>query len=105
MIKEISPPGLEPGSLGWEPSINSATGTRTWVARVRAEYPNQLDYGGLEKKLKKKKMECSEMFIYVLECTDWMDSRRRQVRFEVRSSEHVLWCYDIQYVGKVRELR
>ena len=27
----------------WE---NSATGTRTRVARVRAEYPNQLDYGG-----------------------------------------------------------
>ena len=25
----------------------SATGTRTQVARVRAEYPNQLDYGGL----------------------------------------------------------
>ena len=25
---------------------NSATGTRTQVARVRAEYPNQLDYGG-----------------------------------------------------------
>jgi hypothetical protein len=24
----------------------SATGTRTWVARVRAEYPNQLDYSG-----------------------------------------------------------
>ena len=24
----------------------SATGTRTRVARVRAEYPNQLDYGG-----------------------------------------------------------
>ena len=23
---------------------NSATGTRTRVARVRAEYPNQLDY-------------------------------------------------------------
>ena len=27
----------------WE---NSATGTRTRVARVRAEYPNQLDYSG-----------------------------------------------------------
>ena len=25
---------------------NSATGTRTRVAQVRAEYPNQLDYGG-----------------------------------------------------------
>jgi hypothetical protein len=25
---------------------NSATGTRTRVARVRAGYPNQLDYGG-----------------------------------------------------------
>ena len=29
------------------PSKNSATGTRTRVARVRAEYPNQLDYSGL----------------------------------------------------------
>ena len=27
-------------------SQNSATGTRTRVARVRAEYPNQLDYSG-----------------------------------------------------------
>ena len=26
---------------------NSAAGTRTRVARVRAEYPNQLDYSGL----------------------------------------------------------
>ena len=26
--------------------INSATGTRTRVARVRAAYPNQLDYSG-----------------------------------------------------------
>ena len=25
---------------------NSATGTRNWVARARAEYPNQLDYSG-----------------------------------------------------------
>ena len=27
---------------------NSATGTRTRVARVRAEYPNQLDYSGVD---------------------------------------------------------
>ena len=27
-------------------SQDSATGTRTRVARVRAEYPNQLDYSG-----------------------------------------------------------
>ena len=26
--------------------LNSATGTRTRVARVRAEYPSQLDYSG-----------------------------------------------------------
>ena len=26
----------------------SATGTRTRVARVRAEYPNQLDYSGID---------------------------------------------------------
>ena len=30
---------------------NSATGTRTRVARVRAEYPNQLDYSGFWWKL------------------------------------------------------
>ena len=30
---------------------NSATGTRTRVARVRAEYPNQLDYSGDAEKL------------------------------------------------------
>jgi hypothetical protein len=31
-----------------EPGVpkSSATGTRTRVARVRAEYPNQLDYSG-----------------------------------------------------------
>ena len=28
------------------PDQNSATGTRTRVARMRAEYPNQLDYSG-----------------------------------------------------------
>ena len=28
--------------------LSSATGTRTQVARVKAEYPNQLDYIGLE---------------------------------------------------------
>ena len=26
--------------------VNSATGTRTRVAQVRAEHPNQLDYSG-----------------------------------------------------------
>ena len=30
--------------------IDSATGTRTRVARVRAEYPNQLDYSGISLK-------------------------------------------------------
>ena len=31
----------------WRRDRNSATGTRTRVARVRAEYPNQLDYSGI----------------------------------------------------------
>ena len=31
---------------GWA-LYNSATGARTRVARVRAEYPNQLDYSGV----------------------------------------------------------
>ena len=30
----------------WVTGRNSATGTRTRVARVKAEYPNQLDYSG-----------------------------------------------------------
>ena len=44
---DIPPPGLKHGSHGGETSMgHSATGTRTRVARVRAEYPNQLDYSG-----------------------------------------------------------
>ena len=35
-----------PSSLPTAHCQNSATGTRTRVARVRAEYPNQLDYSG-----------------------------------------------------------
>ena len=34
------------GTASGGPSEISATGTRTRVARVRAEYPNQLDYSG-----------------------------------------------------------
>ena len=33
-------------------AMHFATGTRTRVARVRAEYPNQLDYSGLAMALK-----------------------------------------------------
>ena len=36
---------LDPSAT--ETRTSSATGTRTRVARVRAEYPNQLDYSGL----------------------------------------------------------
>ena len=39
IISTISIPSMPPYS--------SATGTRTQVARVRAEYPNQLDYSGV----------------------------------------------------------
>ena len=35
-----------PGVLLQQCRKNSAMGTRTRVARVRAEYPNQLDYSG-----------------------------------------------------------
>ena len=38
-------PGLQLSGLQL-PAANSATGTRTRVTRVRAEYPNQLDYSG-----------------------------------------------------------
>ena len=81
----LPPPGLEPGSLGWEPSILTSQTMADWK--------------------KAKKIDSLEIFIYILECTDEVNSRRRQVRFEFRSSEHALWCYDIHYVVKVRELR
>ena len=43
----FQPAGLQPQVPGLQlPATNSATGTRTRVARVRAEYPNQLDYSG-----------------------------------------------------------
>ena len=35
----------------------SATGTRTRVARVRAEYPNQLDYSGVVNRVKNHTMK------------------------------------------------
>ena len=37
---------------------NSATGTRTRVARVKAEYPNQLDYSGLVMSFEKIVCRC-----------------------------------------------
>ena len=37
---------LRPSTPPTHHAQTSATGTRTWVARVRAEYPNQLDYSG-----------------------------------------------------------
>ena len=39
-------PRVRVGGIIAMPENNSATGTRTRVARVRAEYPNQLDYSG-----------------------------------------------------------
>ena len=48
-----SAPGLpllpRPLPKAWEVK-NSATGTRTRVAQVRAEYPNQLDYSGVARR-------------------------------------------------------
>ena len=38
---------VSPTKARWLATRISATGTRTRVARVRAEYPNQLDYSGL----------------------------------------------------------
>ena len=37
---------------------SSATGTRTRVARVRAEYPNQLDYSGIVEPIEKQCRNC-----------------------------------------------
>ena len=41
----------------------SATGTRTQVARVRAEYPNQLDYSGLVAASKIQILNCNQLGI------------------------------------------
>ena len=56
LLQHICRQGPKPKSAHWRPAVpllaplgaNSATGTRTRVARVRAEYPNQLDYGGVD---------------------------------------------------------
>ena len=51
---------------------NSATGTQTRVARVRAGYPNQLDYSGIG---------------------DWLERRTnnsRSTRFQPRHVRHVV---------------
>ena len=39
---------------------NSATGTRTRVARVRADYPNQLDYSGSDGAMLQKRQRAIE---------------------------------------------
>ena len=59
--------GEECGRLGGEGKRssmlcrqNSATGTRTRVARVRAEYPNQLDYSGFCFRLKFGSLLCGK---------------------------------------------
>ena len=45
-IEPVEPGAATPVVLAMPASKHSATGTRTRVARVRAEYPNQLDYSG-----------------------------------------------------------
>jgi hypothetical protein len=44
--RRIAPDSFRRRNASLRARRNSATGTRTRVARVRAEYPNQLDYGG-----------------------------------------------------------
>ena len=46
LLVEVRPPRRAPQGLAPRKLPNSATGTRARVARVRAEYPNQLDYSG-----------------------------------------------------------
>ena len=41
-------------------AVHSATGTRTRVARVRAEYPNQLDYSGFWQIANPEKRNCQK---------------------------------------------
>ena len=44
----------------------SATGTRTRVARVRAEYPNQLDYSGFECELEVLLNKVLNSFLHII---------------------------------------
>ena len=46
---EASASACHPGAAGGGGAQTSATGTRTRVTRVRAEYPSQLDYSGFWK--------------------------------------------------------
>ena len=46
--------------LSHEFDAHSATGTRTQVARVRAEYPTQLDYSGSVQRDSARKLDLEE---------------------------------------------
>ena len=52
---------LSPVNIRAHLRLHSATGTRTRIARVRAEYPNQLDYGGINDLLCSDSMRCVRM--------------------------------------------
>jgi hypothetical protein len=58
----------------------SVAGTRTRVARVRAEYPNHLDYNGSDKKFGRKMELIYNLALFV--CSDFC--RFRQFPFAIR---------------------
>ena len=56
---------------------NSATGTRTRVARVRAEYPNQLDYSGVRIRLPRQSQTLLSKRLWIIFCTACATERPR----------------------------
>ena len=63
------------------PLGNSATGTRTRVARVRAEYPSQLDYSG----------SCTRVSMLIHCCYKCQSERRWCYRQKAQGATHI-WC-------------
>ena len=58
---------------------NSATGTRTRVARVRAEYPDQLDYSGVAKEKIRRHQDVGIYFEGVGQCVNSATGTRTRV--------------------------
>ena len=76
------PNRTQPDRSNWRQRLftvvrSSATGTRTQVARVKAEYPNQLDYSGFRHPSIQiiLKLPCCENFAIIVltgRQTDWL---------------------------------
>ena len=59
--------------------VNSATGTRTRVARVKAEYPDQLDYSGVAKEKIRRHQDVEVYFEGVGQCVNSATGTRTRI--------------------------